>query len=61
LKSFIQDSVAGTYVTNVKSEPIPEKNDGAVQILVAKNFDQVIADSANKVILVEFYVCLSNN
>jgi protein disulfide-isomerase A1 len=55
LKSFIQESVAGTYKTNIKSEPIPAKNDEPVRTLVAKNFEQVLADPANKVILVEFY------
>jgi len=55
LKSFIQESIAGTYKSNIKSEPIPENDNAAVRTLVAKNFDEVIADPAYKVILVEFY------
>jgi thiol-disulfide isomerase/thioredoxin len=37
----------------VKSEPIPEKNDGGVKIAVAKNFDEVV--QKDKDILIEFY------
>jgi len=55
LKSFIDGSVDGTYKSNIKSEPIPETNDEPVITLVAKNFDAVIADKANTVVLVDFY------
>jgi len=55
LKSFIEDSIAGTYKTNIKSEPIPETNDEPVRVLVGRNFESVISDTANKVTFVEFY------
>jgi protein disulfide isomerase len=55
LKSFVDQSVAGTYKSNIKSEPIPEANDEPVKTLVAKNFEEVISDSSKTVILVEFY------
>jgi protein disulfide isomerase len=55
LQSFVEQAMAGTYKTNVKSEPIPEENDEPVRTLVAKNFDEVVSDSSKSVILVEFY------
>jgi protein disulfide-isomerase A1 len=55
LKAFVEESVAGTYKSNIKSEPIPEKNDEPVRTLVAKNYEKVITNPENKVILVEFY------
>jgi protein disulfide isomerase len=55
LTSFVEKAMAGTYKTNVKSEPIPEENNEPVRTIVAKNFDEVIADSSKSVILVEFY------
>jgi protein disulfide isomerase len=55
LKAFAEEAIAGTYKTNVKSEPIPEEDDEPVRTLVAKNFDEVIGDASKTVILVEFY------
>jgi len=54
LKSFVEQSLAGTYTTNKKSEPIPEPNDGPVKVVVYKNFDQIVFDDAEDVLL-EFY------
>jgi len=56
LRSFIDQSIEGTYKSNVKSEPIPEQSpEDPVTILVAKNFHQVLNDEANDVVLVDFY------
>jgi len=54
LISFVEQSLAGTYSTNKKSEPIPESNDGPVKVVVYKNFDQIVYDDAEDVLL-EFY------
>lgn len=38
----------------LKSEPIPEDNNGPVKIAVAKNFDEIVTDNG-KDTLIEFY------
>jgi len=54
LKNFIEKSIAGTYSSNKKSEPIPESNDGPVKVVVGKNFNDIVLDET-KDVLVEFY------
>lgn len=51
---FVQDFVDGNVEPSIKSEPIPEKQDGPVQIVVAKNYDDIVLDDA-KDVLIEFY------
>ncbi|GAB7356151.1 hypothetical protein MBLNU459_g6744t1 [Dothideomycetes sp. NU459] len=51
---FLDDFVAGKVEPSVKSEPIPEKNDGPVTVIVAKNYNDIVMDE-NKDVLVEFY------
>ncbi|KAG9233237.1 thioredoxin-like domain-containing protein [Amylocarpus encephaloides] len=51
---FVADFVAGDVEPSIKSEPIPEKQEGPVQIIVAKNYDDIVLDDA-KDVLVEFY------
>jgi len=53
LKAFVEGARDGTYESYVKSEPLPENNDGPVTVLVGKNFDQIVYDK--KDVLVEFY------
>lgn len=50
--------MAGTYKSNIKSEPIPDESDNSqpVRTVVAKNFDQFVNDTSKSVVLVEFYV-----
>jgi len=38
----------------LKSEDVPDDNDGPVKVAVAKNFDELVTKSKNDV-LIEFY------
>jgi len=51
---YLDDFVAGKVEPSVKSEPVPEKQDGPVTIVVAKNYKEVVLDD-KKDVLVEFY------
>ncbi|MCJ1263627.1 protein disulfide-isomerase precursor [Lobaria immixta] len=51
---FVQDFVDGKIEPSIKSEPIPEKQEGPVQIVVAHNYDEVVINN-EKDVLVEFY------
>ena len=52
--SFVQDFVDGKVDPSIKSEPIPEKQEGPVQVVVAKNYKEVVLDNDHDVLL-EFY------
>lgn len=52
--AWVEDYLAGKLQPNVKSEPIPEKNDGPVKIVVGHTFDEIVMDDS-KDVLVEFY------
>jgi len=54
ITSFVDDFVAGKVEPSIKSEPIPEKQEGPVQIVVAKNYDSIVLDD-KKDVLIEFY------
>ncbi|KAH8602571.1 thioredoxin-like domain-containing protein [Bisporella sp. PMI_857] len=51
---FLEDFVAGKVEPSIKSEPIPETQDGPVQIVVAKNYESIVLDDT-KDVLIEFY------
>ncbi|KAI9834940.1 MAG: hypothetical protein M1819_002663 [Sarea resinae] len=51
---FVQDFVDGKIEPSVKSEAVPEKQDGPVHIVVAHNYDEIVLDD-DKDVLVEFY------
>lgn len=51
---FVDDFVGGKLAPSVKSEPVPEKQDGPVTIIVADNYKDVVMDDL-KDVLVEFY------
>jgi len=53
LKAFVEGSRDGSYESYIKSEPIPEDNNGPVTVLVGKNFESIV--NAKKDVLVEFY------
>ncbi|CAG8824714.1 5296_t:CDS:2, partial [Cetraspora pellucida] len=54
IQTFVSKFVKGEIPPSVKSEPIPETNDGPVTILVADTFDEIVYDKT-KDVLVEFY------
>ncbi|XP_048886624.1 protein disulfide-isomerase A3-like [Brienomyrus brachyistius] len=54
LERFLQDYFAGKLKRYLKSEPVPENNDGPVKVVVAENFDQIVNDDS-KDVLIEFY------
>uniref|UniRef100_A0AAY4B307 Protein disulfide-isomerase n=1 Tax=Denticeps clupeoides TaxID=299321 RepID=A0AAY4B307_9TELE len=54
LERFLQDYFDGTLKRYLKSEAIPESNDGPVKVLVAENFDSIVNDDS-KDVLIEFY------
>jgi len=54
LERFLQDYFDGKLKRYVKSEPIPEPNDGPVKVLVGDNFDEIVNDDT-KDVLIEFY------
>ena len=51
---FVDDFVAGKIEPSIKSEPIPEKQDGPVTVVVAKNYQDLVIDN-KKDVLIEFY------
>ncbi|GAM83209.1 hypothetical protein ANO11243_011950 [Dothideomycetidae sp. 11243] len=54
IEKFVDDFVSGAIEPSIKSEPIPESNDGPVTIIVAKNYEEIVLDD-DKDVLVEFY------
>lgn len=52
--SFVDDFLAGKVEPSIKSEPIPESNDGPVKTIVAHNYKDIVLDE-DKDVLVEFY------
>ncbi|KAL7885609.1 hypothetical protein AOLI_G00059040 [Acnodon oligacanthus] len=54
LERFLQDYFDGKLKRYLKSEPIPESNDGPVKVVVAENFDSIVNDES-KDVLIEFY------
>ncbi len=54
IAKFVDDFSAGKIEPSVKSEPVPENQDGPVSIVVAKNYDDIVLDD-KKDVLVEFY------
>ena len=51
---FVDEYLAGKVEPSIKSEPIPDKQDGPVTVVVAKNYQEVVIDS-DKDVLLEFY------
>ncbi len=51
---FVSEFVEGKIEPSIKSEPIPEKQEGPVQIVVAYNYDEIVLDDS-KDVLIEFY------
>ena len=53
--AFVKDYADGKLKPSVKSEPVPEKNDGPVTVLVATTYKEIVIDQDDKDVLVEFY------
>ena len=56
--AFVDDFAAGKIAPSVKSEPVPKSQSGPVYVLVADEFDKVVADT-KKDLLVECAFALS--
>lgn len=54
IEKFVDDFVSGKISPSVKSEPIPETQEGPVIVIVAHNYEDIVMDN-NKDVLVEFY------
>jgi len=54
VKTWVNKYLAKELEPTIKSEDIPEKNDGPVKVVVAKNYDSLVLDKT-KDVLVEFY------
>jgi protein disulfide-isomerase A1 len=54
LVAFVNGVLDGSVAQTIKSEEIPEDNDGPVKVLVAKQFDEIVNDPT-KDVFVEFY------
>ncbi|XP_072939939.1 protein disulfide-isomerase A3 [Epargyreus clarus] len=54
LLAFTKDMIDGKLEPFIKSEPVPESNDGPVKVAVGKNFGQLVTDSGRDA-LIEFY------
>ena len=52
--AFVDDFVAGKIDPSVKSEAVPESQDGPVTIVVARNYNDIVLDD-KKDVLIEFY------
>lgn len=54
LTQFIEDFIEGKVEPSIKSEPIPETQEGPVTVVVAKNYQELVIDN-DKDVLLEFY------
>ncbi|WPG97965.1 Hypothetical protein R9X50_00074800 [Acrodontium crateriforme] len=54
IAKFVKDFVAGKLEPSIKSEKIPEKQEGPVTVVVAHSFKDIVMDD-KKDVLVEFY------
>lgn len=54
VKQFVDDYLAGKIKAHIKSEPVPETNDGPVKVAVGENFHQLVFEN-DKDVFIEFY------
>ncbi|CAJ2501557.1 Uu.00g044100.m01.CDS01 [Anthostomella pinea] len=54
ISSFVEDFSAGKIEPSLKSEPIPETQEGAVTVVVGKSYEDIVLDDT-KDVLIEFY------
>ena len=51
---FIQDVIDGNVDPSIKSEPVPDTQEGPVTVVVAHSYKELVLDN-DKDVLVEFY------
>lgn len=54
ITKFVDDFSAGKIEASLKSEPIPETQEGPVTVVVGKNYEDIVLDD-EKDVLIEFY------
>ncbi|PUU77075.1 thioredoxin-like domain-domain-containing protein [Tuber borchii] len=54
LAEFVKDFVEGKVDPSIKSEPVPETQEGPVHVVVANNYEELVMDN-DKDVLLEFY------
>jgi len=54
VSDWLDQFAEGKLAPHIKSEPVPETNDGPVKVLVAHNYKEIVEDST-KDVLVEYY------
>ncbi|RMD41656.1 hypothetical protein DV735_g3501, partial [Chaetothyriales sp. CBS 134920] len=54
IDTFVQDFVDGKLSPSIKSEPIPETQDGPVTVVVAHTYEEIVLNN-DKDVLIEFY------
>ena len=51
---FIQEVIEGKVEPSIKSEPVPETQEGAVTVVVARSYKDIVLDD-EKDVLIEYY------
>lgn len=54
IAQFVQDVLDGKVEPSIKSEPIPETQEGPVTVVVAHSYQELVIDN-DKDVLLEFY------
>ena len=49
LKTFVGGVLSGKIEPSLKSQPLPESNDGPVKVIVGKNYEQIVNDPESDV------------
>ncbi|KAF9947169.1 protein disulfide-isomerase precursor, partial [Modicella reniformis] len=60
IKALCEEVLAGTVEPSIKSEPIPETNDGPVKVVVAHTYKEIVED-LDKDVLIVFYAPWCDN
>jgi len=54
ISKFVADVLSGSIKPSLKSDPIPESNDGPVTVIVGEQFEEIVMDKT-KDVLVKYY------
>jgi len=55
ISEWVENVISGKEKSHLKSEEIPENNNGPVYIVVGKTFESIVVNDNSKDVLVEFY------